>query len=172
MKKTDQILTNFTAWEDATNYLGTADVELPNFESLTETLKGAGILGEHTTTVVGHFGPQTTKLNWRTLSSDATKLMEPKVHALDFRGNQQLFDPLKGYINQEVVVKTRCVPTNFTVGKFAVAAATETANEFEVHYIKIMIDGKTTIEFDKFNSVYIVNGKDQMEEVRKNLGLS
>lgn len=172
MKKNDQILTNFSAWEDATNWLGNVDVELPNFEALTETLKGAGIAGESTTPVIGHFGSQTTKLNWRTLSPDAMKLAEPKVHALDFRGNQQIFDPLKGYINQEVVVKTRCVPTNFTVGKFAVAAATETANEFEVHYIKIMIDGKTTIEFDKFNFVYIINGKDYLEEVRKNLGLS
>ncbi|MDM5233378.1 phage major tail tube protein [Lysinibacillus pakistanensis] len=172
MKKIDQILTNFTAWEDATNYLGVVDVELPNFEALSETIKGAGIYGESTAPVIGHFGSQTTKLNWRTLSADAMKLAEPKVHALDFRGNQQLFDPLKGYVQQEVVVKTRCVPLNFTPGKFAVAAATETANEFEVHYIKIMIDGKTTIEFDKFNGVYRVNGKDMMDEVRKNLGLS
>lgn len=171
MKKTDQILTNFTAWEDAVNWLGVVDVELPNFEPLTETIKGAGINGESAAPVIGHFGSQTTKLTWRTLSVEATKLAEPKVHTLDFQGNQQLFDPLKGYVNQEVVVKTRCVPLNFTPGKFAVASATETANEFEVHYIKILIDGKATIEFDKFNSVYKVNGKDMMEEVRKNLGL-
>lgn len=172
MKKTDQILTNFTAWADATNWLGVVDVETPNFESLTETLKGAGMLGEYDTSVQGHFGSQKVKLNWRTLSPEAAILNEPKVHALDFRGNQQIFDPNLGYSHQEVVVKTRCVPVNFNPIKFAVAASTETANEFEVHYIKIMIDGKTYIEFDKFNFVYIVNGKDVLEEVRKNLGLS
>lgn len=172
MKKTDQILTNFTAWEDGINWLGVVDVELPAFEALTETIKGAGILGEVTAPVKGHFGPQTLKINWRTLSQDAARLAEPKVHVLDFRGNQQLMDPLNGYVEQEVVIKTRCVPTNFTTGKFAVAAATETANEFEVHYIKIVIGGKTTIEYDKFNAVFIVNGKDVMKDVRKNLGLA
>lgn len=172
MKKTDQILTNFTAWEDATNWLGLVDVELSNFEALTETIKGAGIAGEYTAPVKGHFGGQTLKINWRTLSRDAARLAEPKVHALDFRGNQQLFDALKGYVDEEVVVKTRCVPVNFSLGKFATAAATETANEFEVHYIKIIVDGKTMLEYDKFNFVYVINGVDVMENVRKNLGLS
>lgn len=172
MKKTDQILTNFSAWEDATTWLGIVDVEIPAFEALTETLKGAGILGEGTISVKGHFGSQTLKLNWRTLSKDAVRLAEPKVHTLDFRGNQQLFDALNGYSDQEVVVKTRCVPLNFSPGKFAVAAATETANEFEVHYIKIIVDGKTMLEYDKYNSVYVVNGVDVMADVRKNLGLS
>lgn len=172
MKKTDQILTNFSAWEDATNWLGVVDVEMPSFETLTETIKGAGIAGEYNSSVKGHFGGQTVKLNWRTMTPESAKLSEPKVHALDFRGNQQIFDPNNGYIDQEVVVKTRCVPVNYNPGKFATAASTETANEFEVHYIKIMIGGKTVTEYDKFNFVYIVNGKDHLEEVRKNLGLS
>lgn len=172
MKKTDQILSNFSAWEDATNWLGVVDVETPNFEALSETIKGAGIAGESTVPVKGHFGPQVLKLNWRTITPDSVRLADPKVHTLDFRGNQQLFDPLKGYIDQEVVIKTRCVPLNYNPGKLAAASSTETANEFEVHYYKLVIDGKTVLEFDKFNFVYFVNGKDVMESVRKNLGLS
>jgi len=171
MKKTDQILTNFTAWEDAVNWMGVVDVELPAFEALSESVKGAGIAGESTAPVKGHFGGQVLKINWRTLSTDSIRLAEPKVHTLDFRGNQQLFDPLNGYVDQEVVVKTRCVPVNFAPGKFAVAAATETANEFEVHYIKMVVGGKTMLEYDKFNFVFVVNGKDVMAEVRKNLGM-
>lgn len=172
MKKTDQILTNFSAWEDATNWMGLVDVELPSFEALTETIKGAGMSGESTVPVKGHFGSQTLKINWRTLSPDAVRLAVPKVHTLDFRGTQQVFDALNGYTDQEVAVKTRCVPINFSLGKFAMASATETANEFEVHYIKIIVDGKTMLEYDKFNYVYAVNGVDVMENVRKNLGLS
>lgn len=172
MKKTDQIFTNFGVWEDATNWLGVVDVETPNFEALTETIKGAGILGEYNAAVKGHFGSQTVKLNWRTLTPEAAKLTAPKVHALDFRGNQQIFDSNEGYIDQEVVIKVRCVPVNFNPAKFAVAASTETANEFEVHYIKIMIGGKTIIEFDKLNHAYIVDGVDYLEAERKNIGLS
>lgn len=172
MNKIDQILTNFSAWVDATKWLGVVDVELPNLEALSETIKGAGIAGEYSSSVIGHFGSQKVKINWRTMTPESAVLNEPKPHALDFRGNQQLFDPEKGYINQEVAVKTRCVPANYNPGKFAVASATDTANEFELHYIKILIGGKTYIEFDKFNFVYIVNGVDYLAEVRQNLGLS
>lgn len=172
MNHQDQFLTSFAVWEDATNWLGTADVELPSFESLTETIKGAGLAGEITAPVKGHYSSQTIKLNWRTVHPDATRLVDPKAHAIDFRGSQQLFDAGKGmYVDQEVVVKTRCVPINFSPGKFAVGASTETANEFEVHYIKIDVDGKNIIEYDKFNFVCVINGKDVLEDVRKNLGL-
>lgn len=171
MKKTDEILTNFTAWEDGVNWIGAVDVELPSFEALSESIRGAGIAGEYDSVIKGHFGSQKLKLNWRTVTPESAKLNDPTVHALDFRGNQQIFDPLNGYIDQAVVVKTRCVPLNYTPGKFAVASATETANEFEVHYIKIIVDDKELIEFDKFNFVYKVNGKDVMATVRANLGL-
>jgi len=171
MKKTDQILQSFTAWKDATTWLGIVDVELPSFESLTETLRGAGVMGESTIPVVGHFGPQTLKINWRTISPESAQLSEPKVHTLDFRGNQQIFDPLNGYIDQEVAVKTRCVSINYNPGKLAIGSFTETANEFEVHYIKIIVDGKVQIEYDKYNSVLVINGVDVMANARKNLGL-
>lgn len=172
MNKQDQFLTNFAVWEDATNWIGSADVELPNFEALTESIKGAGMAGEVTAPVKGHYGSQTLKVNFRTLTADSVRLSETKAHSLDFRGSQQVFDAGKGiFTDQPVVVKTRCVPINFTPGKFSVGAATETANEFEVHYIKIEVDGKVIREFDKFNFVSIVNGKDELEDVRKNLGL-
>lgn len=172
MNKIDQILTNFTAWHDAVNMLGTVDVELPSFEPLSETIKGAGIAGEATAAVNGHFGSLPLKFNWRTLTPESVKLNKPGVHALDFRGNQQILDPANGYVDQAVVVKTRGIPLNYSPGKFAVAAATETANEFELHYIKIIVGGKTLLEYDKFNYVYIVDGVDVMAASRKNLGLS
>lgn len=170
MNKIDQLLTNFGAYADATRWLGVVDVELPAFEALTETIKGAGITGEVNAPVKGHYGAQTLKINWKTITSESIELAEPKVHVLDFRGNQQIFDPAQGYIDQGVVVKVRCVPTNFNPGKFAVAAATETTNEFEVHYIKMIVDGKTKLEYDKFNAICIINGKDIMATVRKNIG--
>lgn len=172
MNRIDQFLTNYTVWEDGVNWIGTADVELPNFESLTEPIKGAGIAGELTSPVKGHYGSQTLKINFRTITQDAIRLSETKTHALDFRGNQQVFDAGKGkYVDQGIVIKTRCTPINVTTGKLGVGASTETAGEFEVHYIKIVIDGKTMREFDKLNFVSIINGVDELQTVRKNLGL-
>ncbi len=39
--------------------------------------------------------------------------------------------------------------------------------KLELHYILIEIDGETKLELDKLNSVYRVNGKDIMEEMRQ-----
>ena len=33
-------------------------------------------------------------------------------------------------------------------------------------YYKIVLDGKTMLEIDRFNGVYIVNGKDILKDVR------
>lgn len=168
----DQLVTQYSVWKNVTDYLGAGEVELPSFEALTETMKGAGIAGEVNAPVVGHYGSQTLKINWRTITKDAIALAEPKAHSIDLRANQKLFDAGKGeYVNQSVVIKTRCVPINLNPGKLAIGASTETANEFEVHYIKIMIDGKTVIEIDKFNFICVINGKDVLEQVRKNIGL-
>ena len=36
----------------------------------------------------------------------------------------------------------------------------------ELLYILIEIDGKTKLEYDKLNSVFVVNGRDLLEKVR------
>ena len=36
----------------------------------------------------------------------------------------------------------------------------------EVLYILIEVDGETKLEYDKLNSVFVVNGKDLLEKVR------
>ena len=33
-------------------------------------------------------------------------------------------------------------------------------------YYKVVLDGKTMIEIDRFNGIYIINGKDVLKEVR------
>lgn len=57
----DQLVTQYSVWKNVTDYLGAGEVELPSFEALTETMKGAGIAGEVNAPVVGHYGSQTLK---------------------------------------------------------------------------------------------------------------
>ena len=72
-------LTNFTAYLEGTEWLGLVDVELPAIESLSETIKGAGIAGEVDSPVVGHFGAMPLKVNWRTLGEQAVRLSQQKT---------------------------------------------------------------------------------------------
>ncbi len=172
MNKTDNLLTNFSAYLDGTTWLGVVDVELPSLGAMTETLKGAGISGEMDLPVIGHYGSMSVKLNWRTITKEAVALAEQKSHAIDFRGSQQIFDSANGvYIHQGVKVSVRSVPKSLEIGKFEVGATTGTANDLEVTYIKKEIDGKRVLEIDKFNFISFINGKDALEAVRKNLAL-
>lgn len=172
MNKVAEKLTNFTGYLDATEWLGIVDVELPAIEYLSETVKGAGIAGEINSPVIGHTGALPVKLNWRTLGTQAIRLMEPKTHALTFRGNQQIYNAGSGiYENQGVKITIRANPTKMESGKFEVGATTGTANELECVYLKKEIDGKVVMEIDKLNFIFVINGKDYLEEIRKNLGI-
>ena len=42
----------------------------------------------------------------------------------------------------------------------------EASVTLEVLYMLIEVDGKTMLEYDKLNSVFVVNGKDLLEKVR------
>lgn len=172
MNKTDQLLTHFSAYHEGTTWLGVVDAELPSIEALTETVKGAGIGGEVDMPVRGHYGSMSLKLNWRTITQEAIVLTEQKAHAIDLRGNQQVFDAANGiFVDQLVKVSVRAIPKVTEPGKFEIGATTGTANELEVIYIKKEIDGKRVLEIDKFNLIAFVNGTDALEQVRKNLGM-
>lgn len=170
--KIPERLTNFAGYLDGTDFLGAADVELPSLESLTDTVKGAGIAGEIDSPVIGHYASMTTKINWRTLSASAIKLAAQKSHALDFRGSQQVFNAGTGaYEHEGVKVTLRGTPKTMEAGKFEVGSTTGTANELEITYYKIEIGGKRVLEIDKYNFIAYINGEDALEKVRENLGL-
>ncbi|MCL6456491.1 MAG: phage major tail tube protein, partial [Gorillibacterium sp.] len=40
-------LNDFRVYRDGNNLAGVADIQLPSFENMTETIKGAGIAGEY-----------------------------------------------------------------------------------------------------------------------------
>jgi hypothetical protein len=170
--KTPEKLINFRVYLDGTDLLGTADVELPDLEALTDTVKGAGIAGEVESPVLGHYGSMSLKLNWRTITGNQISLAEPKAHHLDLRGAAQVYDSGAGeYITvpQKVVVKA--VPKKTGLGKMDMGSAQDASSEFECNYIKVWIDGDELIEIDKYNYICVINGKDYLADVRSSLGL-
>lgn len=165
-------LISYRAYKDGVAFLGTADVQLPSIEYLTETLKGAGILGEVESPSLAQVASLVTTINFRAVTKEQAELMAPKAHALEFRGAQQVYDAGNGrYITQPVKVVMRAVPKKFDPGKFEVGAASDGSNEFEVNYLKIIIDNRTILEIDKFNYVFVINGIDYAREIRKALGM-
>ncbi len=148
--------------------LGVADVQLPDLEPLTETVKGAGIAGEVESPVLGHFSSMNLVINWRTIEKPVAVLSQPKAHALDMRGSQQVYDAAAGeYKTIPVRVVVRAVPKKTGIGKFEVGATTDTSNEFEVIYIKMYVNGRRELEIDKYNYIcFIAGGIDYLSGIR------
>lgn len=155
-------LNRFNIYRTTTGFsrpMGVATVTLPNLEAMSDTLTGAGILGEIDMPTLGQFGSTEIELEWNTITSDAVALAPGVAEELTFRGEMQVVDGVTGGIKMvgcRVVVKT--VGKGLDLGSAEMGSATGTTNTLECFYIKIVVDGKETFELDKLNGVYRVNG--------------
>lgn len=172
IQKIPEKLINYSVFKDGTDFLGTADIELPNIEYMTETIKGSGIAGEIESQTIGHTSPLNLKMNWRTIDKDAVKLAAPKSHSLDFRGSVQQYNSATGtYSTIPIKVTVRANPKNLSLGKMDAGTTMGTSNDFSVSYIKIIVNGIELLEIDKYNYIHKINGKDYLADVKKQLGL-
>lgn len=169
--KVENGVTNFAVYEDATEYYGMAEVTLPEITQISEEVKGAGIAGTFDGTFVGHLEAMSLTLNFRSVTTDAIKLAEPRKHQLDLRAAQQSWDNSTGRYVQQAVKHVLVVnPKKFAPGKLAPASSAEASGEYPVTYYATYIDGEKVLEIDILNFIYYVNGVDYLEDVRKALG--
>lgn len=162
-------LINFNVYQDGTRGLmGVADVELPSFEAMTDTVSGAGIAGEYDSPTIGNFGSMSVTINFRTATEDAIKLASmKKAHKLTCRGAIQVQDAATGETIVKPMVVAMTVKTKvFNPGNMEAGAAMDSSIEAEVIAIRIRLNGKELIELDKLNYVYKVNGVDEARAVR------
>lgn len=166
-------LINFRVYQGGDDLVGIADVTLPNLETMTETVKGAGIAGEIDSPVLGHYSSMELELNWRTLEKSNVLLASPRGVQLDLRGATQVYDSsAAAYVVRPVKVVVSGVPKTTEPGKLDVGTTSDTKNTIEVNYMKITIDGEDVLELDKYNYICRVGGKDYLAEVRDALGLA
>lgn len=171
MSKIDEAVINFAVYEDSNEYYGMAEVALPEISNLTEEVKGAGISGTFESVIIGYLEAMSLTLNFRTLTKDAIKLMQPVNHKIDLRVAQQSNNTVKGE-TEVVAVKHVLVvrPKKLNPGKVAPASPAEASGEYAVTYYATFIDGKKVLEIDILNFIYYVNGTDYLAQVRKALG--
>ncbi|PAD69942.1 hypothetical protein CHH83_05920 [Bacillus sp. 7586-K] len=160
---------NYNVYDDTEKLVGlTGEVTLPNLEALTETISGAGIIGEYESVTPGHFGSMTVEISFRTLFQKSFSLMRNRGRALVLRAAQQSYDVSSGKVNHRgLKITIKGMPKALNLGKLAVNGATETANTIEVLYIKIEENGKKLLEIDKLNAVCIIDGEDLLNSINK-----
>lgn len=162
---------NYNVYDDTEKLVAVAgETTLPSFEALTETISGAGILGEYESPTIGHFGSQTLEINFRVLMDPTFRLSENKSRTIVLRAAQQSYDVAEGRHNvRPLKIIIKGLPKGVELGKLAPGGMTDSKNTIEVLYIKIEENGKSLLEFDKLNFVYIVNGKDELADLRSAL---
>lgn len=164
-----EVINDFNVYNNGNKFIGISGSHtLPNFDAITETMSGAGVLGEYETGVVGNYGSMEQELAFRTLESDMFNLMDPTQPVdITFRASQQSTVKATGaldYTSMRIVERGRF--KSFEPGKIERGKQMEAKLKFELFYILIETDGNTVVEYDKLNSVFTVNRKDLLEKVR------
>lgn len=169
--KFQQTVVNFAVYEDNNEFMGIADVQLPDLTALTQQISGAGIAGNVEAIIPGHFEAMTMTMNFRTTTTAALRLSEPRRHNIDIRVANQVEDTVAGRIYNESVKHVLVViPKKDGGGKLAPASATDASGEYAVRYWATYVDGQKIREIDPMNSICIINGVDYLADVRKALG--
>lgn len=159
--------------EGSNQDFATGDITLPSLTPMSDSISGAGILGEIDLPSPGHYGAMQLTIAWRTINSDAFNLVSSKQKALEIRGAFREFDTISNsYVTRAVKIVVRGVGKGIDLGTLAQNAVTNTTNTIELTYIKIFIDEAAVFELDKFSYVSKINGNDEQADVRKALGIT
>lgn len=158
----------FNAYQAGNKLVGlTEEVKLPEFEAMTETISGPGIMGEIDAPTPGFFGSMEQEIPFRTLYDDMFSLMAPLAAVdLTLRGSIQVVSTDGGYdfVGCRVVMRGRL--KKFTPGSMKQGAPMEATVTLELTYVLVEFDGKPKVELDKINGGYKVNGVDIMAKAR------
>jgi len=159
----------FNLYTQGNRMLGISDeVTLPDFEALSETISGAGILGEIDDPTVGHFGSMEQEVPFRVLDEDAVGLMDPTAPVnITLRAAQQVSTVDGAVTFKPMRVVMRGKNKSLSLGSVKQATAMSTSISMELTYILIELNGKPMVELDKLNGVFKIKGVDIMSKARE-----
>lgn len=162
------ILRNFSVHIDGTPKFGEGDqCKIPTLEIQTEEFRGGGM----DIPVMLDLGMKVLEIEWRFFSIDPQAftvlgLAPGNLIPITFRGH------LQGENGNEraVIVRTRTLVTKVDPGSWEAGKKTELNCAGNPHYLKIQHGETVLYEIDPMNAVRAVNGINQLERMRVNLG--
>lgn len=169
MKTIPTKINKYNVYNAGNRLLGMGDeVSLPGFEAASETVSGAGVLGEFDDPTVGYFSNMEMEIPFRVLDEEAVDMLDQTraVH-LELRGGQQTteadgdieFRPMR------VVVRGRMA--SFEPGKLKAGNGMDTSVKLTILYILIEVEDQPMVELDKLNEVFKVRGVDVLAKIRE-----
>lgn len=169
MKTIPTKINRYNVYNSGNRLLGMGDeLTLPDFEPSSETVSGAGILGEIDDPTPGYFANQEIEIPFRILDKEATDMLDiTKAVQLEIRGAEQTTNS-EGDIEfrgVRVVIRGRC--KKFAPGKMKAGNPMDTSITLSILYILIELEGEPVLELDKMNEVFKINGNDILAKVKE-----
>ena len=148
----------------------TTSLKRPDLESLTETITGAGIMGEIDLPTLGQLSSMTYEIAFKRSNEAAVVFFGQKTQHFETRWVTDVLDSSNAKIGltscKEIV---KAIPKKLSLGSIETNSTNETTVELEVVYYKYIEDGVSLLEIDKLNNVFIVDGWDYAKELREAL---
>ena len=165
-------LINFRVFRNVSEFLGVAQITLPQIQAMTASIKGSGISGEVDSVVTGHYQSMSMAMQFRTMTNACSVLAAPTTHELTARGSIDVMEPLTGLRSKSSMkVWSKCLPKNTNLGKFESGTTMDSEIEMEIYAIGVWIDGTELVYIDKFNYIARVHGVDYLADARVAEGL-
>lgn len=154
-----------------TKYIGdTSSYKRPDIESLTDTIKGAGLMGEIDLPAIGQLGSMEAELTFNKTNTEYVELAAPTAHKIEVRWVTDVLDSSNASIgveaNKEIMT---VIPKTMGLGDIESNETNEATITMEVLSYEYIIAGKSVIKIDKLNNVFSINGKDYYANIKKAL---
>ncbi len=154
---------NFNVYTDGEKLIGVSgEVTLPEISAMTETVSGAGMLGEYVTPALGHFSDMELEIPFISYCKPMFDLADfSSDHNLTLRGALQERNPSTGALEAVGIrINVRGNVTGYTMGSLKAATGAAPSVKLSLTYYLIVYDDEEVFELDKVNGIYKVNGKD------------
>ena len=148
--------------------LGLAEVTMPAFEAMAESLTGAGIMGTIDVPVTGQFNALTLTMLFKVLHGDPLDFIVSRTYRFDLRSAIEL-ENTASY--ERSVAAERWTFTGpikkIDPGKRAPQSVADASIDVAVRQAVHYMDGVKKLEFDPLNNIYTVNGVDVYGPIRE-----
>lgn len=151
-------------------------VTLPNFDEITETLTGAGILGEVEANNPGHYSNVEWELPFVCINENLFEFDSTKREYLTIRASQQGTEKATGsmkYSGIKIIVGGKV--KGYELGTIELGKRSESKVKLSVSYFKVTLKEKNTegaevstdvFELDKYNEVFKLKGTDMLADIK------
>ncbi len=166
-----EVINNFNVYNDANRVMGTTgEIALPDLRFITAEISGAGILGSYNTAIIGAVQSIAPEIPFRMIDRDFFGMLNSGEQSkIVLRSSVQQRNRQTGgtLSTQAMRIVYRGHPTGAKLGTVKKGDMMNAAITLEVTYFLAEIGGVVMLELDKLNSIFVVEGKDLLAEIRK-----